>query len=156
VRRRYHRAAPRDTEGQDVMEAARQTEVVITATSPESFEEATREGVARATASLRGVQGVRIRDQRMIFEGGNIVGYQVNLAVTFDLDPESISEDLGVVLDPDEYRRLLEAAEELEDLRAYDEATMELQTEEDELVPWKQAEVEIEDERDELRRRGEL
>ena len=78
---------------------ARQTEVVITATSPEGFAEAIREGLARATASLRGVQGVEIRDQKMIFEGGSIVGYQVNLAVTFDLDPESVREELG-------YRRL--------------------------------------------------
>jgi dodecin len=138
------------------MEAARETEVVITATSPESFEEAIREGLARATTSLRGVQSVEIKEQRMLFEGGNVVGYQVHLAVTFDLEPESISEDIGVVLAPDEYHRLSEAAEELEDLRAYDEAVMELKTGEDELVAWKQAEVEIEDERSELRRRGEL
>jgi dodecin len=138
------------------MEAARETEVVITATSPDSFEEAIREGLARATTSLRGVQGVEIKEQRMLFEGGNVVGYQVNLAVTFDLEPESISENIGVVLAPDEYHRLSEAAEELEDLRAYDEAVMELKTGEDELVAWKQAEVEIEDERSELRRRGEL
>ena len=32
---------------------ARQTEVVITATSPVGFAEAIREGLARATASLR-------------------------------------------------------------------------------------------------------
>jgi dodecin len=135
---------------------ARQIEVVITATSPESFEEAIREGLARATASLRGVQGVEIRDQRMIFEGGSIVGYQVNLAVTFDLDPESLREELGVVLDPEEYRRLSEAEEELEDLRAYDDAVMELRSGEDTLTHWKDARVRIEAERDELRRRGEL
>jgi flavin-binding protein dodecin len=135
---------------------ARQTKVIITATSPEGFEAAIREGVARAMASLRGVQGVEIQDQRMIFEGGNIVGYQVNLAVIFDLDPESISEELGVVLPPEEYRRLWEAAEELEDLRAYDESVIELRTGEDTLTPWKDAKVKIEAERDELRRRGEL
>ena len=135
---------------------ARQTEVVITATSPVGFAEAIREGLARATASLRGVQGVEIRDQKMIFEGGSIVGYQVNLAVTFDLDPESVREELGVVLDPEEYRRLSEAEEELEDLRAYDDAIMELRTGEDMLTHWEDARVRIEAERDELRRRGEL
>jgi dodecin len=146
---------PSAAEEQEVMEA-RQTEVVITATSPEGFAEAIREGLARATASLRGVQGVEIRDQKMIFEGGSIVGYQVNLAVTFDLDPESVREELGVVLDPEEYRRLSEAEEELEDLRAYDDAVMELTTGEDVLTHWEDARVRIEAERAELRRRGEL
>src|SRR5215216_4047335 len=152
---RYHGAVPSAAEEQEVMEA-RQTEVVITATSPEGFAEAIREGLARATASLRGVQGVEIRDQKMIFEGGSIVGYQVNLAVTFDLDPESVREELGVVLDPEEYQRLSEAEEELEDLRAYDDAVMELRTGEDMLTHWEDARVRIEAERAELRRRGEL
>jgi len=141
------------------MEVARETEIVITATSPEGFEEAIREGLARATASLRGVQGVEIKDRQVLIEEGNIVGYKVSLAVTFvlgDAESESSGEDLGVVLDPDEYRRLSEAAEELEDLRAYDEAVMELRTGEDTLTPWKNARGKIEAERDELRRRGEL
>ena len=46
---------------------ARQTKVIITATSPEGFEAAIREGVARAMASLRGVQGVEIQEQRIIY-----------------------------------------------------------------------------------------
>jgi flavin-binding protein dodecin len=141
------------------MEAARETEVVITATSPEGFEEAIREGLARATASLRGVQGVEIKDQQVLIEEGNIVGYKVSLAATFvleDAESESSGEDLGVVLDPDEYRRLSEAKEELEDLRAYDEAVMQLRTGEDTLTPWRNVKVKIEAERDELRRRGEL
>jgi hypothetical protein len=61
-----------------------------------------------------------------------------------------------VLVDPEEYGRLQEAAEELEDLRAYDEAIMELRAGEDELVPWDRAKQEIEEERSELRRRGEL
>jgi flavin-binding protein dodecin len=138
------------------MEAAREAEILISATSPESFEDAMNQAVARATATLRGVQDVRVREQRTLLEGGNIVGYQVDLVVYFDAEPGAGGGSLGVVLDPEEYRRLVEAAEELEDLRAYDEAVMELKTGEDELVPWKNAELEIEDERDELRRRGEL
>jgi flavin-binding protein dodecin len=147
------------TEDQDVMEASRTTEVQITATSQLSFEDAIAAATRRATASLRGVQDARITDQQVLIEEGNIVGYKVNLAVTFifeDDESEPSGEGLGVVLDPDEYRRLSEAAEELEDLRAYDEAVMELKTGEDELVPWEIAEGEIERERDELRRRGEL
>jgi dodecin len=136
------------------MEAARETEVLITSTSPNSFEDAIAAGISRATATLRGVQNVQIREQRVLIEGGNIIGYGVDLVVTFDA--ESSGEGIGVVLDPDEYHRLLEAAEQLDDLRAYDEALMELRTGEDELTPWKNARVRIEEERSELRRQGEL
>jgi hypothetical protein len=61
-----------------------------------------------------------------------------------------------VVVGPDEYRRLSEAAEELADLHAYDEAVIELRNGEDTLTPWRSSRAKIEAERDELRRRGEL
>jgi flavin-binding protein dodecin len=140
------------------MEAPRTTEVIITATSPLSFEDAINEGIARATRTLRGVQEVQVRDQKVLTEahGDNIVGYQVQLVVVSVAESVLSSEDVGVVLDPDEYRRLSEAEEELEDLRAYDEAIMELRSGEDELVPWEIAKAEIEEERAERRRRGEL
>ena len=48
------------------MEAAHETEVVITATSPEGFEEAVAAGIFRATATLRGVQGVEIKDRQVL------------------------------------------------------------------------------------------
>jgi dodecin len=140
------------------MEAARTTEVLITATSPHSFEDAIRAAVSRATAALRGVQGVWVKDMNVMIQEGNITGYKVNMEVTFILedDDREPSELRGVVVDAEEYDRLQEAAEELEDLRAYDEAIMELRAGEDELVPWDRAKQEIEEERSELRRRGEL
>lgn len=138
------------------MEAARQTEVLISATSTESFEDALQQGIARAGATLRGVQEVRVRDQRMVFENGNITGYQVNLIVVFEAEAEAGGASLGVMLDPAEFQRLREAAEELEDLRAYDEALEELSTGEDILVPWEKAQDTIAGEREILRRRGEL
>jgi flavin-binding protein dodecin len=142
------------------MEAAHETEVVITATSPEGFEEAVAAGIFRATATLRGVQGVEIKDRQVLIAEGSIVGYKVSLAVTFvleDGESESSGEDhLGVVVDSDEYRRLSEAAEELEDLRAYDEGVIELRNGEDTLTPWRSSRAKIKAERDELRRRGEL
>jgi dodecin len=139
------------------MEAARTTEVLITATSPNSIEDAVNEAVARAAATLRGVQDVQVREQRVLYEGGSIVGYQVALVATFALEDDGESPgDLGVVLEPSEYRRLREAEEELEDLRAYEEAIMELRTGEDQLTPWQEARPRIEAERNALRRRGQL
>lgn len=138
------------------MEAASRTEILISATSAESFEDAVRKGFTHATAALRGVQEVRLKDQRMLFERGNIVGYQVNLEVVFEAEPQVASGKLGVVLDPDEYQRLFDAQEELEDLRAYDEAMMELRAGKDVVTPWEESRQNIEQERDTLRRRGEL
>ena len=135
------------------MEAARTTEVGISATSPHSFEDAIAAGVSRATATLRGVKGVRIKDLHVLIEDGNITGYKVNTEINFVLEDERES---GLVVDPEEYSRLQEAAEELEDLKAYDEAITELETGEDELTPWGLAKGRVVAEREELRRRGEL
>ncbi len=51
----------------------------------------------------------------------------------------------GVLLDVEEYERMVEELEELEDIRAYDEAVGELERGEDELIPFDQAVREIEE-----------
>lgn len=135
------------------MEAARRTEITISATSGTSFEDAIEEGFTRASMMLREAQDVRIKEQRLLLEGGNIVGYRVDLEVVFDIE-EAEGGEHSVVLRREEYDRLTEAEEELEDLRAYDEAIMELRTGEDELTPWVRAKERIAEEREELRRRG--
>ncbi|WP_273843243.1 dodecin family protein [Rubrobacter calidifluminis] len=66
------------------MPVARVTE--ISATSPESFEAAIREGIARATKTLRNVEGAWIKDMNVMIENGNITGYKVNMEVTFVLE----------------------------------------------------------------------
>lgn len=66
---------------------ARVTE--ISATSSESFDEAVKVGVRRATQSLRGVEGAWVKDMNVMVEDGNITGYKVNLAVTFVLEGSS-------------------------------------------------------------------
>ncbi len=61
-----------------------------------------------------------------------------------------------VVLSIEEYERLVDAAEELEDLRLAEEARERMRRGEAEFLPWEEAKKEIETERAELRRRGEL
>lgn len=51
---------------------------------------------------------------------------------------------VGVLLDIEEYERMVEELEEFEDIRAYDEAVAELEPGEDELIPFDQAVREIE------------
>ncbi len=72
------------------MSVARVTE--ISATSQSSFEDAIKEGINRATSTLRGVEGAWVKDMNVMIDNGNIIGYKVNLAITFLLeDAQSIS-----------------------------------------------------------------
>jgi dodecin len=71
-------------EAQIRMSVARVTE--LSATSQTSFEDAINVAVARATKTLRGVEGAWIKDQNVLIEDGNIVGYKVNVEVTFVLE----------------------------------------------------------------------
>ncbi len=52
---------------------------------------------------------------------------------------------VAVLLEVEEYERMIEELEELEDIRAYDEAVAELERGEDELIPFDQAVREIEE-----------
>src|SRR5215218_4883985 len=66
------------------MAVARVTE--ISATSPQSFEDAIRQGLERATKTLRGVTSAWIKDQRVKLADGQIAEYQVNMEGTFVLE----------------------------------------------------------------------
>ena len=59
----------------------------IKSSSTESFEDAIRQGVARAVKTLRNVKSAWIQNQEVqIDEDGNITEYRVQLKVTFVLD----------------------------------------------------------------------
>jgi flavin-binding protein dodecin len=58
----------------------------ITSRSDKSFEEAIRAGVERAHKTLRQVKGAWIKEQHVEVENGHVVGYRVNMLVTFILD----------------------------------------------------------------------
>jgi flavin-binding protein dodecin len=58
----------------------------ISATSPEGFEAAIKEGIERANKTLRDVQGTWVKDMSVLIEDGSVKGYSVNLEVTFVLD----------------------------------------------------------------------
>ena len=66
------------------MSVARITE--ISSTSSESFEDAIRQGITRATKTLRQVKSAWIKEQRVEVTDGRITAYQVNLLVTFILE----------------------------------------------------------------------
>ena len=66
------------------MAVARVTE--ISSTSTQSFEDAIKQGIARATKTLRNVRSAWIKEQRVDIRNDQIAEYQVNLMVTFILD----------------------------------------------------------------------
>jgi dodecin len=60
--------------------------IEITAQSPESFEDAIRQGIAKASETVRNISGAWVKEQSVALEGGEIAGYRVDLKVTFLLD----------------------------------------------------------------------
>jgi flavin-binding protein dodecin len=60
--------------------------IEITAQSPESFEDAIRQGVSKASNTVRNMSGAWIKEQSVVLKNGEIVGYRVDLKVTFLLD----------------------------------------------------------------------
>jgi flavin-binding protein dodecin len=58
----------------------------ISSRSTKSFEDALQMGVRRASKTLRNVNSAWVKDQRVEVKNGEIVGYQVNMMITFTLD----------------------------------------------------------------------
>ncbi|HZT96681.1 MAG TPA: dodecin family protein [Chloroflexota bacterium] len=66
------------------MSVARITE--ISSTSTVGFEDAIKQGVDRATVTLRNVTSAWVKEQQVKIADGRITEYQVNLLITFVLD----------------------------------------------------------------------
>ncbi|HEX2026588.1 MAG TPA: dodecin family protein [Nitriliruptorales bacterium] len=58
----------------------------ISARSNESFDDAVRVGVDRATSTLRNVRSAWVKEQEVYLENDQIATYQVILKVTFELE----------------------------------------------------------------------
>ena len=63
----------------------------IIGSSPESFEAAAAEVVARANRTLRRITGIEVVDKRVKVEGNAIAEYRVRLRLSFDVAPRSKS-----------------------------------------------------------------
>ncbi len=66
------------------MSIARVTE--MTASSTESFDDAVRQGLARASKTLDNVKGAWIQDHEVQAKDGSITEYRVHMKVTFVLN----------------------------------------------------------------------
>ena len=60
--------------------------IEITAESPVSFEDAIQKGIVKAGETVHGIRGAWVDGQQVKVEDGKVVGYRVDLKLTFVLD----------------------------------------------------------------------
>lgn len=58
----------------------------ITSRSDQSFDDAIRVGVKRASETLRHIEGAWVKDQTVVISDGEVTSWQVVLEVTFILE----------------------------------------------------------------------
>ena len=66
------------------MAVARVTEIISGSTK--SFEDAVEQGIARASRTLKNIEGAWVQDQKVVVKNGKIVEYRVAMKVTFILE----------------------------------------------------------------------
>ena len=59
--------------------------IELSSSSTQSFEDAIQQGISRASKTLKNVEGAWIKEQQVTVKDGRIVGYRVNMMVTFVL-----------------------------------------------------------------------
>ena len=69
---------------EDTMAVASVTK--ITAASSDGFDAAVREGLARASRTVRGITGLHVIEHKASVENGKIAEYRVTMAITFILE----------------------------------------------------------------------
>jgi len=60
--------------------------IEVTASSPESFEDAVRVGIEKSGESLRNIRGAWVSEQKVDVADGEITAYRVTLRITFVLE----------------------------------------------------------------------
>ena len=58
----------------------------ISATSTQSFDDAVKQGLARASKTLRNIQSAWVKEQTVKVTNGEIENFRVNMMVTFILE----------------------------------------------------------------------
>jgi flavin-binding protein dodecin len=60
--------------------------IEISAESPDGFDAAIREGVRRASETVKNIRNAWVKDQEVEVKGDKVVSYRVHLKVTFVLE----------------------------------------------------------------------
>ncbi|NAZ35295.1 dodecin family protein [Rubellimicrobium sp. CFH 75288] len=59
--------------------------IELSSRSAQSFEDAIRQGIARASRTLHGITGAWVKEQHVEVQDGRVTGFRVNMMVTFVL-----------------------------------------------------------------------
>lgn len=62
--------------------------IEITSTSATSFDDAIRQGIARASKTIHNIRGAWIKEQKLNVSDGNVTEYVVMMIITFVLEDE--------------------------------------------------------------------
>ena len=60
--------------------------IEINAASTESFEDAVRTGIEKASKTLTGIQGAWVKEQKVVVRDGKVQEFRVDMKVTFMLE----------------------------------------------------------------------
>lgn len=60
--------------------------IEISCESPNSFEDAIKSGIARASKTIHNIKGAWVKDQQVVVDKNVVTLYRVDLKVTFVLD----------------------------------------------------------------------
>ena len=60
--------------------------IEITSDSPESFEDAVRQGIVKAGETVRNMKAAWVKEQQVVIEDGKVTAFRVDLKITFVLD----------------------------------------------------------------------
>lgn len=60
--------------------------IEISATSQQSFDDAVKQGIARASKTLKNIESAWVKEMTVKVENGNIVNYRANMLITFVMD----------------------------------------------------------------------
>ena len=63
--------------------------IELSAQSRDSWEDATRQAVARATQSVRNIRSVYVKEHEAVVEGGEVRMFRVNCKISFVLDDKA-------------------------------------------------------------------
>jgi hypothetical protein len=59
--------------------------IEISAESPDGFEAAARDGIAKAAETVENIESAWIKEQKVVVENGQVTAYRVDMKVTFVL-----------------------------------------------------------------------
>ena len=60
--------------------------IEITASSPTSFAEAVKEGIAKASETIRGIKGAWVSEEYVVVENHAVKEFRVTMRISFELD----------------------------------------------------------------------